>query len=406
MKRDDNLPAQAMEATEAQIRDAFGAAAGTITAGDLPPRPAPARNSRAARAAWSLRARAPRVRVRALIPVSAAASVTAIAVTAAVVVPGLLNGTPGGALANPAATPRFFAGLTVDRTATGTGPVVTVVKIYRSATGRPVASAKLTVPASQQIQSVSRLGNDRTFVAAAFDRKACVTHFTRFSVSAAGQIQRTTPLSVPRISGDVEQLASSADGKVLAFFLSGCKPPGLQVVAIHLATGQISRWRNASVGGSPSLTADGSVLGFVSGRTIRSQETFAWTIRTDAPAGPLFKRARKVLDLPTNVDDAILSPSGTQLYAETQSGSSRGPLVLNLYRTSTGSLIRQVAHLGPGGQQLSLASLTLDTSARHLLAYGFFDYSLVKAFDLRTGRHFSLSVAHLAIDGALSTLAW
>ena len=65
-----------------------------------------------------------------------------------------------------------------------------------------------------------------------------------------------------------------------------------------------------------------------------------------------------------------------------------------------------MAHLGPGGQQLSLASLTLDTSARHMLAYGFFDYSLVKAFDLRTGRHFSLSVAHLAIDGALSTLAW
>jgi hypothetical protein len=87
-------------------------------------------------------------------------------------------------------------------------------------------------------------------------------------------------------------------------------------------------------------------------------------------------------------------------------GSGRGPLVLNLYRTSTGSLIRPVVHLSPGGQQLSLAVLTLDREARHLLAYGLSGGSLVKAFDLRTGRHFSLSVPHLAIDGGLSTLAW
>jgi len=405
MKRDDSLPAQTTEATEAQVRDAFAAAAGTITAGDLPPRPAPARNSRASRAVWSLRAWAPRARIRALVPVAAAASVTAIAVTGAVVVPGLLNGAPGGAEANPAAPPRFFAGLTVDPAATGTGGVVTVVKIYRSGNGKPVPGATLTVPASQQIQSVSRLGDDRTFVAAAYDRKACITHFTKFSVSAAGQIQRATPLSVPSISGDVEQLASSADGKVLGFFLSACKP-GLQVVAIHLATGQISRWRNASVGGSPSLTADGSVLGFISGRTTDFRKTFAWTIRTDSPAGPLFKHARKVLSLPANVDDAILSPSGAQIYAETQVTSGRGPLVVNLYRTSTGSLIRPVVRLSSGGQQLSLAALTLDRDARHLLAYGFSGGSLVKAFDLRTGRHFSLSVPNLAIDGGLSTLAW
>ena len=210
MKRDDSRPAQATQATEAQVRDAFLAAASTISAGDLPPRPAPARNSRAARVAWSLRAWAPRARVRAVVPVAAAASVTAIAVTAAVVIPGLLNGSPSGALANPAAAPRFFAGVTVKPA--HTVPVVTVVQIYRSATGRPVAGAELTVPAGQQIQSVSRLGNDHTFVAASFDQKACVTDFLPFSVDAAGQLHRTAPLSVPRISGDVEELASSADG--------------------------------------------------------------------------------------------------------------------------------------------------------------------------------------------------
>jgi hypothetical protein len=280
------------------------------------------------------------------------------------------------------------------------------VKIYRSGSGRPVPGVKLTVPALQQIQAVSRLGNDRTFVAAAYDRKACVTHFTRFSVSAAGQIQRAAPLSVPSISGDVEQLASSADGKVLGFFLSACKP-GLQVVAIHLATGQISRWRNASVGGSPSLTADGSVLGFVSCLAVSAGKIFAWTIRTDAPAGPLFKRARTVLDLATGMDEAVLSPSGTQLYVETLLGSGRGPVVLNLYRTSTGSLIRQITRLGPGGSELAIIKLSLDAAGRHLLAEGFLHGPRVKAFDLRTGRYITLSVPDLAAHGGgLTTLAW
>jgi len=405
MKRDHGLPAQTAEAMEAQVRDAFAAAAGTITAGDLPPRPTPARNSRASRSVWSLRAWAPRARVRALVPVAAAASVTAIAVTAAVVVPGLLDGTPSGSLADPAAAPRFFVALTADRTATGTPPV-TVVKIYRSGSGRPVPGAKLTVPASQQLQAVSRLGNDRTFVAAAFDRKACVTHFTRFSVSAAGQLQRVTPLSVPRISGDVGQLAGSADGKVLAFTLDGCGPRGLQLGAIHLATGQVSRWRDPLPYASPSLSADGSVLGFVSPGPGSAGKNLVWTIRTDAPAGPIFKSARKVLELPEGVGYSILSPSGTQIYAEAQLGSSEGPVVLNVYRTSTGSLIRQVARLSPGGKKQSTPWLALDRSGRHMLAYLFFDRSRVEAFDLRTGRHFSLSVPQLAPITGFSTIAW
>jgi hypothetical protein len=81
-------------------------------------------------------------------------------------------------------------------------------------------------------------------------------------------------------------------------------------------------------------------------------------------------------------------------------------VVLNLYRTSTGSLIRQVLRLGPGGQHLAFVSLSLDKSARHLLVYGFANGPVVKAFDLRTGRHLSLPVKNLAIDGGISTLAW
>jgi hypothetical protein len=409
MRGNEDMPRRTIEALEEQVRDAFRAATSTITAEDLPPRPAPARNSRAAQAARGLWVWAPRVRARALVPVLAAASVTVIAVTAAVVGPRLLNGAPGGATATPATgplagAPRFFAGITIHPVEKV--PVPTVVKIYRFATGRPLAEA-VTVPASQKIQSVSRLGNDRTFVVAAVDDKACVTHFLKFSINAAGQLGSATPLSVPSISGAAEELTSSADGKVLAFLLSPCKPGDMQVAAIHLATGQVSRWRSPTVPGSPSLTADGSVLGFVASRTIRAQKNLAWTIRTDAPAGPLFKRARTVLDLATGMDEAVLSPSGTQLYVETLLGSGRGPVVLNLYRTSTGSLIRQITRLGPGGSELAIIKLSLDAAGRHLLAEGFLHGPRVKAFDLRTGRYITLSVPDLAAHGGgLTTLAW
>jgi Tol biopolymer transport system component len=278
------------------------------------------------------------------------------------------------------------------------------VKVYSSATGRPVSV--VTAPTPLTIESVARLGDDHTFVIAALDKKACATHFLKFNISDAGKASAITPLSVPQISGDVEQIAASANGKVLGFALSGCAPQGLQMVVIHLDTGKVTRWSNPGVGGSPSLNADGSVYGFVSTRTERSEKVIGWTIPTDAPAGPLYQHARKVLDLPNNVDSMILSPSGAQLYVETQDGSSQGPMVLDLYRTSTGTLIKQVVKLIPVGRPLVIAGLSMDAASQHLLAYDLGDGSQVKAFDLRTGRHLSLTVPRLVFDGVISTLAW
>ncbi|MEP7022603.1 MAG: hypothetical protein ABJB47_02070 [Actinomycetota bacterium] len=417
MRRNTNTPTGATAAAEERLRDAFGAAASTISAEDLPPRPAPAGSfgpGRAGRAARGLRAWAPRARVRALAPVAAAVSMTAIGVTAVVVVPGLMNGSPSGALAaGPlGGAPRFFAGVTAEVHSKGPlidgvlrkATMVTKVKVYSSANGRPVAV--VTAPTPLGSASVARLGDDHTFVIAAYDKKACATHFLKFSISEAGKASAITPLSVPQISGDVEQIAASADGKVLGFALSGCAPQGLQMAVIHLDTGKVTRWSNPGVGGSPSLNADGSVYGFVSSRTERSQKVTGWTIPTDAPAGPLYQHARKVLDLPNNVDTMILSPSGAQLYVETQDGSSQGPMVLDLYRTSTGTLIKQVIELIPAGQPLAIAGLSMDAASQHLLAYDLGDGSQVKAFDLRTGRHLSLTVPRLEIDGTISTLAW
>src|SRR5262249_24873429 len=89
----NGLEEMPMRAMEERGRDAFGAAAETVTVQDLPGPPTPADRSRAA---WGLRAWAPRARLHALVPVAAATCVAVIVVTATVVVPRLLAGPAGG----------------------------------------------------------------------------------------------------------------------------------------------------------------------------------------------------------------------------------------------------------------------------------------------------------------------
>src|SRR5262249_57267806 len=102
MKGLEEMPMRAMEE---RVRDAFGAAAETVTVQDLPGPPTPADRSRAA---WGLPAWAPRARLHALVPVAAAACVAVIVVTATVVVPRLLAGPAGGQAGPPAGAPQVF----------------------------------------------------------------------------------------------------------------------------------------------------------------------------------------------------------------------------------------------------------------------------------------------------------
>jgi hypothetical protein len=83
-----------MRAMEERVRDAFGAAAETVTAQGLPGLPTtPAGRSWKARGLWAW---APRARMHVLVPAAAAACVTVIAVTATLVVPELLGSPLGG----------------------------------------------------------------------------------------------------------------------------------------------------------------------------------------------------------------------------------------------------------------------------------------------------------------------
>ena len=406
-----------MRAMEERVRAAFGAAAQTLTAEDLPGPPVPA--ARAWAAARGLRAwGVARVRMRGFVPAAAAAAVTVIIVTAALVVPKLLSGPPGGRSPGAlAGAPAFFAGVA--------GAPPTVVDIYRSATGQVVASFP-TPRNLRMFTAVARLGSDRTYAAAAVAKNSCTTRLYRFSIDSKGRPSGLTPLSVPQVTGAVGELAGSADGNVLAYTASGpCTPHAYTPVGvIHLATRQTTTWtfqtarprwthghgykywHPYATAGSVSLTADGSVLGFLAGPDRSYGPQDVWVLPTSSPPGPLTQHARKVLHLRTAVFRVILNHSGSRAYVETLSAIRGGAVVLDLYSTSTGQRIRLLSRLGPGGHSLAELPLTVDASGQHLLAYGYLGSPRVTIMNLTTGRRASTTAAHLVIEGALTTVAW
>jgi hypothetical protein len=308
--------------------------------------------------------------------------------------------------------PPFFAGIVAQSSGPQDHPTFRdVVKIFSSATGTPAGS--ITAPGSSEFRAVSRLGSDRRFVASAFDRKACVSHLLKFRIDRAGRPRAVTPLSAP-LPGEVEELTASADGTALAFRESGCNPGGPQLGVIHLATGQTTRWKTPanSFAGGLSLTADGSVLGFTLERDFNgpSAALQAWTKPTDAPAGRLLRRAHRVPGLGANADEAVLSPSGDQLWIEAQkTPNSQDPVTLSLVTTSTGALVRQVTQLSPGGKDLSFAQLALDNAGQHMLAYGENPgpgHADAEEIDLSSGKTRTLTITNPVIDGGLTTFGW
>jgi hypothetical protein len=266
-----------------------------------------------------------------------------------------------------------------------------------------------------EFAAVSRLGNDRTYVAAAVTNfGACTTQLYRFSIDARGRPSRLTPLSVPQVTGIVLELAGSADGNVLAYTATGSSRCVLhghdQAGVIHLATRQVTTWSYGGPGGTPfsslSLTADGSVLGLASGQGDPGGPSAAWVLRTSAPAGPLVRRARKVLHLRTGVYRVVLNDTGSQAYVETGPASGRrGVVVLGLYDIITGKQVRSLGRLGLGGPYLAKLWISLDAAGQHLLVYGYPASHRVTEINLATGRQASTTAAHLFTEG-LTAAAW
>jgi Tol biopolymer transport system component len=260
---------------------------------------------------------------------------------------------------------------------------------------------------------VSRLGDDRSFVAAAFNRRACVSHLLKFTIDPAGRPSALTRLAAP-VRGQIEELTTSADGTTLAVKVSGCAPGGPQTAVTDLATGQTTRWDTPAraFDASLSLTADGSVLGFVLNPDVNDPNATdqAWIKPTDAPAGPLLSHARQVPGLGASAERTVLSPDGKQLWIEAQkTPNSTSPVTLSLVTTRTGALVKKITRLSRGGRDLTFVGLALDNAGQHMLAYGGHPgpgHADAEEIDLRSGQTLTLPITNPVIEGALTTFAW
>jgi hypothetical protein len=417
-----SITEQRLRETEQRLREAFAAAAQTVTPTAIRlPNPAgrPERCwsrlpwARNRPRSWERRLQLPRLYEHVLIPLAAAAAVTVIATAMTMVVPKAFSAAQGShrgihqvgqghAAARPAgvaragelaaafprrhvphgATPRYFVGIRQLSAPTTTSTAfATALAVYSAATGRVVAS--LVQPGrGRYYQAVTALGSDQTFVAAAIPARGpdCHTWFYRFSLGSQGQPTGWAPLAVPGVTGEVRfnnALAASGDGNVIAYSASACAQDfGSQVGVIHLGTKKVRTWSTLwpALPRTLSLSANGTLLSFVgnpsSGRNDNAQTADAvWTLHTDAAAGPVARHYRKVLHTPGGVQSAVLSPTGTIVFAMTASNPQSSVVSMpdvNAYDVATGKLLGLVQTVRYASDQPGFSP---DTSGQYVLVY-------------------------------------
>lgn len=358
-------------------------------------------------------------RKRLAIPLAAAAAVAVIAVTASVVVPGILSGqpnrvpAPSGSIAQGypgdrvpgGPRPRFFVAIMPSSRSSGLVNAA-ALEVFSSETGRLVGRLA-PPPPGRYFQAVAALGNDRTFVAeAAAAHGVCRTWLYRFRLTPGGQPTGLAPLAVPEVAGRANPsalLAASADGKVIAYDTTACTETAASIVrdygqvgVIHLGSGKVTAWtyRSPATPLDLSLSADGSQLAMVSNPSngtweSSSQFNSAWVLRTDAAPGQLARRYRKVVPEPPGLGEVgaeALSPTGAVMYASTTSSvlGRSFRMTLGAYQTATGRLIR-VWHVFPRlGDTSDGLGVSSDVSGRYLLVFQWTDR--IEMLDLATGR--------------------
>jgi len=416
------VPEASLAATELRLRDAFTAAGQTVAPGSIRGLPAPAdRPARRWRGRGRGRAgggprRGSRFAEQVLVPLAAATAVALVAVTMTVIAPKLLAGwhqaAAGGtqaeryarALGGPA--PRYFVGVRLQ----GKGDsLAAFLSVYSAVSGQVVASFR---PPGQGrwFRAVATLGSDRTFVAAAgpgTGAPGCHTWFYRFSISSRGQPVNVAelPAGAPGVVADSTALAASADGQMVAYATQACTTTmASRVGVIHLATGKVTAWTARSKLRSLSLSANGSLLGFVASRGVKPTGAGAagvdgaWILRTDARPGPLARRYQFALLPPRNVLAAALGPSGRVLFAVTADGppNRRGGAVI-VYNAGIGSQMLRVRALAggagqPGAGGAGQPGISTAVSGRFALVY-LLRPGRVQELNTATGQQRSVPVA-------------
>ena len=328
-----------MNPLEDRLRDAYRAAAETVRPQTVLPAGIGRRHRRDRRPARRARARLSRGRL--LVPLAAAAAVTAVVVGASALAPHAAPRPPRTTPVAGGRTPRFFVAL--DWT---THPSLFVVN---AATGARKAGISLPFAASGP-RGVAT-GDGRTFVVAAPEPGACRTFLYRFALTARGTSTALTRFAtVPGLIESPWDMAMAGNGRTIAYDTLACGQARRGYLAVvNAATGQIRRWtfESGAGRGPQALTEPADVSLSADGRAVAFRD---WVVRTDAAPGSLVRRGRPVvrngeLGASTILGGLEIAPDGTTVYFDTF----------------------RVRHDKPAGRNWQLRAFDLATGRTHLV---------------------------------------
>ena len=315
-----------MSRLEDRLRDAYRGAADTVTPGTIRDLGEPIPQQGAPTARWR----------RMLLPLAAAAAVTAIAVLASVLPKASgQDQDQHGQVAGPAGGPTFLIADT-----RGISPL----EVRSAATGALVAMVGLPTEPGSQVPTGVPADDGRTYIGSVatadgyhylvslYRLKGCRSWLYQFQLNGRGQPSAVTPFAVlPTLAAQLYGLEVSRDGQVIAYATVACmgsRPQPSYVALTSTRTGQTKRW-STPAGNSVdnvSLTANGAVLYY----SLQLGPSVVRAIPTSAAPGVAADRGRTVVQAaqfgPTDwVSFAAISPGGGTLYFTTYPEGIRGP---------------------------------------------------------------------------------
>ena len=300
------IPQEEMTATADRLTDALAAAAAIMPPEEAHALSSPVPGRLASPASRPVRRRMGRLRAW-LVPVGAAASVTAIILTAVTLAghPGTARGTGPAPGTGPAQAPASagpgitsLAGVPSDP-GTRTPPpafYVTIVSMGITRTGRELMTAQVrrtsdgqltgTVPALPAGwilgRSISVTADDRTFTLAAETPTVCPsststqTRFYQFSVTSTGHVTGLRAVGKPVTGEPVSEFAASPDGTKVAYAEQGCAEAASAasyagvIHVMNLTSGAVRSWHNTVSAATPArvTTQIGAMSWTANGRTL------------------------------------------------------------------------------------------------------------------------------------------
>ena len=335
-----------MTSLEDRLREAYRTVTDTVHADELPGLDEQRARSRR------------RGRLRAFVPVAAAAAVV-VAIVAGVAVPKLASspGRPTGpATHGPGAgIPPFVLIMNKADSQGSVGPLV----IVSAATGRVTG----TVPAPRKgttWSDVALTGSATTFVAEAVPAHGGLcnpSYLYTLTLSASGAPTSLQPWTDPVVPVEITSVAASADGGALAFVYYPCRGGYQQIGFIRGKT--MKTWQQPSgFAGFLSLSADGSMLGYTETRA-----GFGGTARlldTRSAPGSAAAASKIMYTYPADGREpvAAFSTDGTTMYVSWITGWDT--LHLAGYRIGPGSALGALFRRTlPGGVSVSWAGSQL-----------------------------------------------